>query len=448
MHLLRGAAGKARPRLLARCAMSAVARPPEVVVTKENGLGRLTLARSKQLNALAAEHVEQLQQQLLAWADAASGVKAVLLDSDNERSFCSGGDVKAARQAVLDSPYPDSPPAGHHIHTVFQAEYSTLLLIASYKLPFVSCCQGIWMGLGFGIAGFGRFRVVSDGTIFAMPENAIGLWPDVGFAFKAAHMPGHLGLFLGLSGVRLSSAADLLFTGIATHYIPEDQLQAFKQQLSQNPEALEPLLQQYSTVPPDAPGPLQRLQPVVDKHLGQLVSVYRQAGCDELEALHTVLQGLQQELPAVHASDHQAAHLLQNAISSWAYGSPRSLAITLQHFTRVHDALQGSSAAAAAAAGSSADLSTLAGVMHAEYNMAVRQVAHEDFLEGVRAALVDKDRRPAWLAETGHPHLSTAAAAAALPEDQTEVCLPGNRFSLQQLFEMLGGKDHRHHLLL
>lgn len=57
---------------------------------------------------------------------------------------------------------------------MFQAEYSTLLLIASYKLPFVSCCQGIWMGLGFGIAGFGRYRVVSDGTIFAMPENAIG----------------------------------------------------------------------------------------------------------------------------------------------------------------------------------------------------------------------------------------------------------------------------------
>lgn len=229
---------------------------------------------------------------------------------------------------MLDSPYPDFPPEGHHIHRVFQAEYSTLLLIASYKLPFVSCCQGIWMGLGFGIAGFGRFRVVSDGTIFAMPENAIGglaavgyrmwaagcaccfafmgclqqqnlpcacsthipqpaqqrqgmlrmcpahataaacnwhqlhslllpstdcdcqnaksttapvpshaecycaascvragLWPDVGFAFKAAHMPGHLGLFLGLSGVRLSSAADLLYTGIATHYIPEDQLQ-------------------------------------------------------------------------------------------------------------------------------------------------------------------------------------------------------------------------------
>lgn len=71
-------------------------------------------------------------------------------------------------------------------------------------------------------------------------------------------------------------------------------MQAFKQQLSQDPEALEPLLQQNSTVPPDAPGPLQRLQPVIDKHLGQLVSMFKQAGCDELEALHTALQGLQQ----------------------------------------------------------------------------------------------------------------------------------------------------------
>jgi enoyl-CoA hydratase/carnithine racemase len=85
-----------------------------------------------------------------------------------------GGDVKAARQAVIDNPYTDFPPEGHHIHRVFQAEYSTLLLIAGYKLPLVSCCQGIWMGLGFGIAGFGRYRVVSDGTVFAMPENAIG----------------------------------------------------------------------------------------------------------------------------------------------------------------------------------------------------------------------------------------------------------------------------------
>ncbi|KAF6257812.1 ClpP/crotonase-like domain-containing protein [Scenedesmus sp. NREL 46B-D3] len=405
-----------------------------------------------------AKHVEQLQQQLLAWAHASRGVKAVLLDSDNDRSFCSdcllfyrcfcccvaGGDVKAARQAVLDSPYTDSPPAGHHIHRVFQAEYSTLLLIAGYSLPLVSCCQGIWMGLGFGIAGFGRYRVVSDGTIFAMPENAIGLWPDVGFAFKAARMPGQLGLFLGLSGVRLSSPADLLHTGIATHYIAEDQLQAFKQQLSQDPAALESLLQQYSCVPPDTPGPLQRLQPVIDKHLEQLVAACRQAGCDELGALHAALQGLQRELPAVHVSDHQAAHLLQNAIQSWAYGSPRSLTITLQHFMRVHDAVHGGRAAA----GGQADLSTLTGVMHMEYQMAVRQVAHEDFLEGVRAALVDKDRRPAWLAGAEHHHQGTPAAAAEIAEKPLQSSLPGNRFSVQQLFQQPDDEADKQHLLL
>jgi 3-hydroxyisobutyryl-CoA hydrolase len=82
---------------------------------------------------------------------------------------------------------------------VFEAEYSTVLLTAAHS-NLVVCCQGIWMGLGFGIAGYAPYRIISDGTIFAMPENAIGLWPDVGFAFKAAQMKDHAGLLLGLSG--------------------------------------------------------------------------------------------------------------------------------------------------------------------------------------------------------------------------------------------------------
>jgi hypothetical protein len=84
-----------------------------------------------------------------------------------------------------------------------------------------------------------------------------------------------------------------------------------------------------------------------------------------------------------------------------------------------------------------------------EYNMAVRQVAHADFLEGVRAALVDKDRRPAWLAGTDHHHLSTPAAAATTAEKQKHFQLPGNRFSVQQLFQPLdGSKGNQQHLLL
>lgn len=82
---------------------------------------------------------------------------------------------------------------------VFEAEYSTVLLTAAHP-NLVVCCQGIWMGLGFGIAGYAPYRIISDGTMFAMPENAIGLWPDVGFAFKAAHTKDHAGLLLGLSG--------------------------------------------------------------------------------------------------------------------------------------------------------------------------------------------------------------------------------------------------------
>lgn len=85
-----------------------------------------------------------------------------------------GGDVKAARARVLESPYDDAPPPGHAIHAMFQAEYSAVTLIGSYPLPIISWATGIWMGLGVGLAAFGRYRVVSDSTVFAMPENVIG----------------------------------------------------------------------------------------------------------------------------------------------------------------------------------------------------------------------------------------------------------------------------------
>lgn len=183
-------------------------------------------------------------------------------------------------------------------------------------------------------------------------------------------------------------------------------LQVFKQALAQHPAAVESVLQQYSQPAPVLPGPLQRLQPVIDKHLGQLVRQWRQGvtqqsrwqqqladvltqvwiwdHCGELpdyqpvqdvqtpEVIpscmlaytqhmpHTFCVLLMQEMQDVHAKDHQAAQLLQNAINGLQYGSPRSLAMTLQHFTQVQEAVQGGKQAAV----SSLDLSTLSGVMH------------------------------------------------------------------------------------
>ncbi len=89
--------------------------------------------------------------------------------------------MKHAREAVLAAPYTDVPPPGHHIHRVFKAEYCLMPLLNAYPLPVVSLCQGVWMGLGVGLSVFGRYRVVTDSTVFAMPENAIGAMSVGGF---------------------------------------------------------------------------------------------------------------------------------------------------------------------------------------------------------------------------------------------------------------------------
>lgn len=120
------------------------------------------------------EHVELLQKTLIKWQDASSGVHAVLLASDAARAFCAGGDVKAARSAVLEAPYSGVPPAGHKVHKIFTSEYSTLLSITRSRPPVVALCQGIVMGLGAGLASCATARVVTDDTVWAMPETHIG----------------------------------------------------------------------------------------------------------------------------------------------------------------------------------------------------------------------------------------------------------------------------------
>ncbi|KAI8468775.1 MAG: ClpP/crotonase-like domain-containing protein [Monoraphidium minutum] len=416
-------------------------------------LARITLCREKVLNALDAEAVEAVRRHMLDCASGQhAGVAAVVLDSSTPRAFCAGGDVKSARAAVLAAPYEGVPPSGHHIHRVFQAEYSLVVLASelSAALPVVALCDGIWMGLGFGIAGFCRHRVVTEGTVFAMPENMIGLWPDVGFAWRAARLASPaVGLYLALTGARVASASDLLWLGIGTHYCASANLPRLLESLEASPAAADAAVARCC-VPAAAaggeggagggalaPGPLRRQRALLERCFAPLLEEAAGGGGGQAAALLRLVARLEVELATCSGgggSDggggEEAAALLRAALDALASTSPGSQAITLRHYAAAATAAAAAEAAPAPASasglgappggggfgggGARAPLAVLRAVMQEEYRIAVRRAAQPDFLEGVRALLVDKDRAPRWAPrDLGSVDASEAAGLAA-----------------------------------
>ncbi|KAK9838090.1 hypothetical protein WJX81_000590 [Elliptochloris bilobata] len=340
---------------------------------------------------------------VLAFAGGASS--AVLVEGLGERAFCSGGDVKSVRSAVLAAPYTDAPPATHPAARVFQAEYNLMCDIAGCPAPYVSLCDGIWMGLGVGLAVHGDVRVVTEGTVFAMPECAIGLWPDVGFALPAARAPGALGLYLALTGARLTSPADLLHARLATHYVPRAHLPRLRAALAERGTeaalaAVQAVVAEHQAEPPEPSG-IARLQPLVDHCFGPALLAAAPTGARSASApsasLAQAVDGIAAALVGVMhdnssgagadgVSAAEAREFAVGALEALQRASPRSLAVTLRHFAAV----------AAAVRAGSGELATMRGMMEIEFRAAVRMVAAPDFIEGVRAALVDKDKAPRW----------------------------------------------------
>ena len=178
-------------------------------------VGRIRLNRPRALNALDIPMIAGIQNALFAWRDDPA-VHAVVISSGSERAFCAGGDVRAVREAAM---------AGDaaRVEAFFAAEYALNLMIAAYPKPFVALVDGICMGGGIGISVHGSARVATEHAIFAMPETAIALFPDVGTSYVLPRLPGALGTWLALTGVRLAGA-DAVHAGLATHVVPRAQL--------------------------------------------------------------------------------------------------------------------------------------------------------------------------------------------------------------------------------
>ncbi len=328
----------------------------EMIARKDRRAGRLTFNRPQALNALSHEMALAIDAALREWQHDPE-VALVVIDAAGERAFCSGGDIAAVYRAGLEG--------DHRVgRAFFRDEYRMNARIAEYPKPVVALMQGFVMGGGVGVGGHASHRIVGDTTQIAMPETGIGLIPDVGGSWLLGHAPGRCGEYLGLTGARIG-AGDAIFTGFADAYIPEAEWPALIDRLAETGDA---------TVIAPHPRPEAPLE-------GRDLSAFGGPSVAEIVA-------------ALEAAGDEAA------LKPLRRNSPLSMAATL--------------ALVRAARGDASLRDSLA----RELRFTARATAESDFLEGVRAQIIDKDRNPRWSADAGPAHV--AAMLAPLGEDEIE----------------------------
>src|SRR5687767_2021852 len=205
---------------------------PDLITRAEGKVGRIRLNRPKAIHALTRDMCSAMIAALLPWREDPS-VQAVMIDHAEGRGFCAGGDVvMLARSGASD---------GAEARAFFHEEYRLNHLLFTYAKPTIAFMDGITMGGGVGISQPCRYRVATENTRFAMPETAIGLFPDVGGGWYLPRLPGRTGHFLALTGARLDGAECRLL-GLATHYIPSLALDDVKARIAREPGRIEAIL--------------------------------------------------------------------------------------------------------------------------------------------------------------------------------------------------------------
>uniref|UniRef100_A0A0K0FBY6 3-hydroxyisobutyryl-CoA hydrolase, mitochondrial n=1 Tax=Strongyloides venezuelensis TaxID=75913 RepID=A0A0K0FBY6_STRVS len=320
-----------------------------------NSIGRkkvITLDRPKALNALNLEMVREIYPQMKEW-NTTSPASLVIIKGQGEKAFCAGGDVVSVTK---------SAKSNGDIHKLFfKEEYQLNNLISKCKMPYVALIDGITMGGGCGLSINGKFRVSTERTLLAMPETALGLFPDVGGSYFLSRLSHNLGMYLALTGYRLKGL-DVFFSGMATHYIESKDIDNVEKELLNlkdeecNDSTVDKVLKEF--MPKEAHDKSNfSLTPVIEK----INSLF------EAETYEGILKNLEND-----KSDWSAAQL--KTLSTM---SPTSLKVTFEQLKR----------------GKKMGHSD---VFPMEYRLSQRFMEDFDFHEGCRAILIDKDRNPKW----------------------------------------------------
>lgn len=312
----------------------------DIHVRVEGRVGRITLTRPQALNALTTGMVAAIDVAVTAWRDDPA-IACALIDAEGERAFSAGGDIEEVyrRARAGDVAFAQG---------FWADEYRLNVKIARYPKPFIALCQGYTMGGGVGVSLHGGHRVVCETSRVAMPECAIGLVPDVGGTDLLAGAPGRLGEYLGLTGHRMGPS-DAIRAGFADHFVPREAWPDMVAHLIETSDADAVL--DFERAPPTA-----EIEPL-QHHLDEAFSA---------PDLATLARRL------------DATGWGRSVLATMSSLSPLSMACTLE-LVRAARAEPGIEAA-----------------VRREYRFSARSIEHGELMEGIRAAIIDKDRNPAW----------------------------------------------------
>lgn len=310
----------------------------DIKIRIEGRAGRITLNRPAALNALTYDMVSRIESAIDEWREA--DIELVMIDAAGTHAFCSGGDIADLYRSGQDNDL-------SYGRQFWRDEYRLNAKLYEYPKPVVSFLQGFTMGGGVGVGCHGSHRIVGESSQIAMPECGIGLVPDVGGSLMLALCPGHLGEYLGLTGTRMG-AGDAIYAGFADGFIPEAEWETVKARLVEGDiDAIE-----YQT-PPD--GRLLAMQSDIERHF---------AG--------TTLNEIERGLLA------DTSEFAAQTLRTIRRHAPLAMGCCLQIIRRLRGEVD------------------IRPALELEYRFTYRAVAQGDFIEGIRAAIIDKDRNPKW----------------------------------------------------